>query len=142
MKRTYVMDISQVACAVPLLDMKCFNKLLAGASWMAEYGDPDTDDWMNFLHRYSPYHNIDPKRCIAPTPDRVDGKSVAPYPALFMSTSTRDDRVHPYHARCFVKRLEEVSCLDVVHDAPLTYGVYSTIYRYVVGDAVRPSVVL
>ena len=40
-----------IHCQVPLLDMKVYNKLLAGASWMAEYGNPDTDDWANFLHK-------------------------------------------------------------------------------------------
>jgi len=82
-----------VVCAVPLLDMKRYNKLLAGASWMAEYGDPDTPDWEEFLHRYSAYHNVEPS-----------AKSTN-YPPVLMTTSTRDDRVHPYHARAFVKRL-------------------------------------
>mmetsp|Transcript_29230 Transcript_29230/g.49830 ORF Transcript_29230/g.49830 Transcript_29230/m.49830 type:complete len:804 (+) Transcript_29230:36-2447(+) len=77
--------------AVPLLDMKRYSKLLAGASWMAEYGDPDTDDWENFLHKYSPYHNIDVSR------DK--------YPNVLVTTSTRDDRVHPAHARKMVKKL-------------------------------------
>ena len=49
-----------VVCAVPLLDMKRYSHLLAGASWMAEYGDPDTADWDAFLKRYSAYHNIQP----------------------------------------------------------------------------------
>ena len=90
-----------VCCAVPLLDMKIFNRLLAGNSWMAEYGNPDTDDW-KFLKNYSPYHNIDAKGCTL-------------YPPLLMTTSTRDDRVHPYHARCFVKRL--IDCQDTkIHD--------------------------
>ena len=59
---------------------------------MAEYGNPDTDDW-SFLKAYSAYHNIDA------------GSSHTTYPPLLMTTSTRDDRVHPYHARSFVKRL-------------------------------------
>jgi len=79
-----------IHCAVPLLDMKRFNLLLAGASWMGEYGDPSTDDWENFLHQYSPYHNLD--------------KSVD-YPPMLVTTSTRDDRVHPGHARKMVKKL-------------------------------------
>ena len=79
--------------AVPLLDMKRYHKLLAGASWMAEYGDPDKD-WENFLFKYSPYHNIDPTR--------------EKYPATLITTSTRDDRVHPAHARKMVKRLHDV----------------------------------
>jgi len=86
-----------VVCAVPLLDMRRFNKLLAGASWMAEYGNPDTDDWDDFMWRYSAYHHIDPK---------------ARHPPMLMTTSTRDDRVHPYHARAFVKRLVESGHAD------------------------------
>ncbi|MEN8376069.1 MAG: prolyl oligopeptidase family serine peptidase [Gemmatimonadota bacterium] len=68
---------------VPLLDMKRYNKLLAGASWMAEYGNPDTDDW-EFIKEYSPYQNV-----------HADGT----YPRALFSTTTRDDRVHPGHAR-------------------------------------------
>ena len=85
-------------CSVSLLDMRRYNHLLAGASWVAEYGDGDTDDW-KFLQCYSSYHNIDPK-------------SVASYPELFMFTSTRDDRMHPYHARSFVKRLLDVAAKE------------------------------
>jgi len=100
-----------VVCQVPLLDMHRFHKLLAGASWMAEYGDPDTADWDGFLYRYSAYHNINP-----PT-GTTAGLSTTPvkYPPLFMATSTRDDRVHPYHARCFVKRLEELDTPSVYY---------------------------
>ena len=72
--------------------MQIFHRLLAGNSWMAEYGNPDTDDW-SFLKAYSAYHNIDAQA------------SHTTYPPLLMTTSTRDDRVHPYHARSFVKRL-------------------------------------
>mmetsp|Transcript_29158 Transcript_29158/g.48195 ORF Transcript_29158/g.48195 Transcript_29158/m.48195 type:complete len:794 (-) Transcript_29158:41-2422(-) len=80
-----------IHCAVPLLDMQRFHTLLAGASWMAEYGDPETDDWDNFLNKYSPYHNID--------------ETVEKYPAMLVTTSTRDDRVHPAHARKMVAKL-------------------------------------
>ena len=80
-----------VVCQVPLLDMKRYHKLLAGASWMAEYGNPDTDDW-NFLKAYSPYQNV-----------RADGK----YPPVLFTTSTRDDRVHPGHARKMMARMAE-----------------------------------
>jgi len=80
-----------IHCAVPLLDMKRFHTLLAGASWMAEYGDPDSSDWDDFLHKYSPYHLID--------------ESVDKYPPMLVTTSTRDDRVHPAHARKMVKKL-------------------------------------
>ncbi len=81
-----------VVVQVPLLDMKRFNKLLAGASWMGEYGDPDTDDWA-FIREYSPYHNLHKD---------VD------YPKPFFTTSTRDDRVHPAHARKMVARMNEM----------------------------------
>ena len=66
---------------------------------MAEYGNPDTAEW-DFLQRYSAYHNIDPN---------------ATYPPLLMTTSTRDDRVHPYHARSFVKRFEELGNIKEMH---------------------------
>lgn len=79
-----------VVCQVPLLDMKRYNKLLAGASWMAEYGDPDTDDWQ-FLQHYSPYQNV---------------KDEADYPPVLFTTSTRDDRVHPGHARKMFARMQ------------------------------------
>jgi prolyl oligopeptidase len=73
-----------VVANVPLLDMRRYTKLLAGKSWIAEYGDPDVAaDW-EFLRRYSPYQNVAPGR---------------PYPPVLFLTSTRDDRVHPGHAR-------------------------------------------
>ncbi|MEO9386528.1 prolyl oligopeptidase family serine peptidase [Chromobacterium phragmitis] len=73
-----------VVCQVPLLDMRRYNKLLAGASWMDEYGDPDKpEDWA-YIKRYSPYQNLHPG---------------IRYPATLFATSTLDDRVHPGHAR-------------------------------------------
>jgi prolyl oligopeptidase len=81
-----------VVCAVPLFDMKRYNKLLAGASWMAEYGNPDTDDW-DYMKLWSPYQNLDPK---------------ADYPEVFFWTNTRDDRVHPAHARKAVSRMTDM----------------------------------
>jgi prolyl oligopeptidase len=81
-----------VVCQVPLLDMRRYHLLLAGASWMAEYGNPDDpDDWA-FISRYSPYQNVSPD---------------ADYPQVLVTTSTRDDRVHPGHARKMVARLLE-----------------------------------
>ncbi len=82
-----------VVCAVPLLDMQRYHTLLAGASWMAEYGDPDNpDDWA-FIEKYSPYHNV--------STDQT-------YPPILFTTSTRDDRVHPAHARkMYTKMLEQ-----------------------------------
>ncbi|SDS32410.1 prolyl oligopeptidase [Paraoerskovia marina] len=73
-----------LAIAVPLLDMKRYSHLLAGASWIAEYGDPDVPaDW-EFLQDFSPYHRFDRDRT---------------YPPVLFTTSTKDDRVHPAHAR-------------------------------------------
>jgi len=81
-----------VVCQVPLLDMRRFNKLLAGASWMDEYGDPDKPgDWA-FISKYSPYQNV--------VKDRK-------YPKILFVTSTRDDRVHPGHARKMVAKMRE-----------------------------------
>ena len=81
-----------VVCQVPLLDMKRYHRLLAGASWMAEYGNPDeAQDWA-VISRYSPYQNV-----------KRDGR----YPTPLFTTSTRDDRVHPGHARKMVARLRE-----------------------------------
>ena len=81
-----------LVCSVPLLDMKRFHLLLAGASWMAEYGNPDDPaDW-EFISKYSPYQNISPD---------------TQYPPILITTSTRDDRVHPGHARKMTAALEE-----------------------------------
>ncbi|MEU6646794.1 prolyl oligopeptidase family serine peptidase [Saccharomonospora sp. NPDC046836] len=81
-----------IVCQVPLLDMRRYHQLLAGASWMAEYGDPDDPaDWA-YLSRYSPYQNVHTGR---------------PYPPALFVTSTRDDRVHPAHARKMVARMRE-----------------------------------
>ena len=73
-----------VVCQVPLLDMKRYTKLLAGASWAGEYGDPDDPEQWAFIKTFSPYHNIDADK---------------DYPPILFTTSTRDDRVHPGHAR-------------------------------------------
>ncbi len=81
-----------VVCQVPLLDMLRFHKLLAGASWVAEYGDPDKPQEGAFLESISPYHNL---------------KAGGHYPDIFFLTSTKDDRVHPGHARKMAKLIEE-----------------------------------
>ena len=76
----------------PLIDMKRYSHMLAGASWMGEYGNPDIPaDWA-FIGKYSPYQNL--KRGVR-------------YPVPFIYTSTRDDRVHPGHARKFAARLRQ-----------------------------------
>ncbi|HZC37797.1 MAG TPA: prolyl oligopeptidase family serine peptidase, partial [Sphingomicrobium sp.] len=76
----------------PLVDMKRYSHLLAGASWMGEYGNPDVPaDWA-FISKYSPYQNL---------------RRGVKYPVPFIYTSTRDDRVHPGHARKLAARLEQ-----------------------------------
>ena len=80
-----------LVCQVPLLDMRRFHLLLAGASWVAEYGDPDNPDDWEFIAEYSPYQNI---------------SADVEYPPVLITTSTRDDRVHPGHARKMTAALE------------------------------------
>ena len=79
-----------VICAVPLLDMYRYDKLLAGASWVDEYGDPDNPEEWSFISKYSPYQNV------------FADKN---YPEIYFYTSTKDDRVHPGHARKMAKKM-------------------------------------
>ncbi len=81
-----------VVIQVPLLDMKRYTQLLAGASWVAEYGDPAGADW-EFIKGFSPYHLLE---------------ETTDYPATLITTSTRDDRVHPGHARKMAAALEGI----------------------------------
>ena len=81
-----------VVCQVPLLDMQRYHKLLAGASWMGEYGNPDDPAEWAWLQRWSPYHNLHRDTF---------------YPKILFTTSTRDDRVHPGHARKMMARMQE-----------------------------------
>ena len=81
-----------VVSQVPLLDMQRYNKLLAGASWMGEYGNPDVPEEWAFIQTWSPYHMLD-----------KDGD----YPTIFFRTNTRDDRVHPGHPRKMVAKMME-----------------------------------
>ena len=81
-----------VVCSVPLLDMLRYHKLLAGASWMAEYGNPDDPSARAVIEKYSPYQNVRPD---------------VEYPEIFFWTNTRDDRVHPAHPRKMVARMME-----------------------------------
>jgi prolyl oligopeptidase len=82
-----------VVCQVPLLDMLRYHKLLAGASWVGEYGDPDIPEEREFISAYSPYQNI---------------SANAEHPRMLFVTSTHDDRVHPGHARKMAARLESM----------------------------------
>ncbi|HQA01737.1 MAG TPA: prolyl oligopeptidase family serine peptidase [Thermomonas sp.] len=86
----YPEKFGAIVVQVPLLDMKRYNHLLAGASWMAEYGNPDTSDW-DFIQTFSPYHLFDASK---------------DYPPTLFTTSTKDDRVHPAHARKMMAKME------------------------------------
>ncbi len=78
---------------VPLLDMLRYNKLLAGASWMGEYGNPDVPEDREFIEKYSPYQNLDADQ---------------EYPKVLFYTSTLDDRVHPGHARKMAAKMADM----------------------------------
>ena len=82
-----------VWCSVPLLDMARYTKLLAGQSWIAEYGDPEIAAEWDFIRAYSPYHLT-----------RQD----ADYPPILITTNRTDDRVHPGYARKMAAKLEEL----------------------------------
>merc|ERR1712224_414458 len=109
-------------CQVPLLDMKVFSKLLAGAAWMAEYGNPDVPEEWAYLRRHSAYQMLRHDCLGIPETDGPDvggaPRSVCAEsgnaekwmcPKVLFTTSTRDDRVHPGHARKMVAKLREIS---------------------------------
>lgn len=87
--------LGAVVCQVPLLDMKRYSHLLAGASWMAEYGDPDKPEEWAFIKTFSPYQNLKPG---------------IKYPPTIFMTTTRDDRVHPGHARKMYAKMKDMGC--------------------------------
>jgi len=78
-------------CTIPLIDMRRYSKLLAGASWIAEYGDPDRPEQWAFLQKYSAYHQARPG---------------CRYPPILLATTRKDDRVHPGHARKMAAKLQ------------------------------------
>ena len=80
-----------VHCHSPLLDMKRYKDMGYSESWLQEFGDPDTDEWEEFMNKFSPYHNID--------------ESVKKYPPLLLTTIANDPSIHPGHARKFSKKL-------------------------------------
>lgn len=89
-----------INCGVPLLDMRRYHKLLAGYSWIAEYGNPDDEQDGAYIRKLSPYHRLDEK--------------FKKTPVLYLNTSTKDDRVHPGHARKFAAK-----CLE--YNYPVVY---------------------
>ncbi len=82
-------------CTIPLIDMRRYSKLLAGASWIAEYGDPDKPEEWAYLRTYSAYHAAEPGRR---------------YPPILLATTRKDDRVHPGHARKMAAKLQAMGC--------------------------------
>ena len=90
-----------VICGVPLLDMYRYDKLLAVASWVDEYGDPDNPEEWEFIRKYSPYQNL---------------KKGTEYPEVFFYTSTKDDRVHPGHARKMAKKMTDMGSPIVYYE--------------------------
>lgn len=80
-------------CTIPLIDMRRYSKLLAGASWIAEYGDPTRDEDWEYLKHISAYHVESVAKCSPP---------------VLIATSRKDDRVHPGHARKMAKKLQEL----------------------------------
>ena len=82
-----------IDCGVPLFDMRRYNQLLAGASWMGEFGNPDIPDQWDYISKYSPYQKLEAGQ---------------PYPKVLFYTSTKDDRVHPGHARKAAARMAEL----------------------------------
>ena len=90
-----------VICGVPLLDMYRYDKLLAGASWVDENGDPDNPEEWEFIRKYSPYQNL---------------KKGTEYPEVFFYTSTKDDRVHPGHARKMAKKMTDMGSPIVYYE--------------------------
>jgi prolyl oligopeptidase len=90
-------------CTIPLIDMRRYTKLLAGASWIAEYGDPDKPEEWAWLQTYSAYHAA------------VPGKK---YPPILLATTRRDDRVHPGHARKMAAKLQAMGYEAYFYELP------------------------
>lgn len=108
----YPEDFGAIVCGVPLLDMRRYVRLSAGASWIAEYGDPDDPaDWA-FIRTFSPYHLIDPHRA---------------YPPSLIYAATSDDRVGPVQARKMAARLQDETDAEVHYLEPVEGGHAGTI---------------
>lgn len=87
-----------IVCEVALLDMQRYTQISAGASWIAEYGDPEKPEEWAFIRHFSPYHNIDGRK---------------KYPPILITTATSDDRVGPGHARKMAARMQQSGMADV-----------------------------
>lgn len=112
MLTTYPDDFGAIVCGVPLLDMRRYTRLSAGASWIAEYGDPDDPaDW-EFVKTFSPYHLIEPGRR---------------YPASLIYAAASDDRVGPVQARKMAARMMAETDATVHYLEPVEGGHAGTI---------------
>ncbi len=87
-----------IVCEVPLLDMQRYTQISAGASWIAEYGDPQKPEEWAFIQAFSPYHNID---------------ATKKYPPVLFTTTTSDDRVGPGHARKMAAKMQALGLPEV-----------------------------
>jgi prolyl oligopeptidase len=98
MLTTYPQLFGAIVCEVPLLDMKRYTHLSAGASWIAEYGDPDKPEEWAFIKTFSPYQNV---------------KEGEKYPPILFYTATSDDRVGPVQARKMAAKMEAMGYENV-----------------------------
>nr|WP_241740087.1 MULTISPECIES: prolyl oligopeptidase family serine peptidase [Microbacterium] len=108
----YPEDFGAIVCGVPLLDMRRYTRLSAGASWIAEYGDPDDPDDWEFIRTFSPYHLIDPQQA---------------YPPSLIYAAASDDRVGPVQARKMAARLTQETDAEVYYLEPVEGGHAGTI---------------
>jgi prolyl oligopeptidase len=99
----YPEDFGALYCTIPLVDMRRYTKLLAGASWIAEYGDPDDPEEWAVIRHFSAYHLAEPGRR---------------YPPIMIATSRADDRVHPGHARKFAAKLQALGYEAYFYEPP------------------------
>ncbi len=91
MATRYPLRFGALFCTIPLVDMRRYTKLLAGASWIAEYGDPDKPEDWEFLRHISAYHTV---------------QANPASPPILIATTRRDDRVHPGHARKMAHKMQ------------------------------------
>jgi prolyl oligopeptidase len=103
----YPGDFGALFCTIPLIDMRRYAKLLAGASWIAEYGDPDKPEEWDWVQRISAYHAAQPGQA---------------YPPILIATTRKDDRVHPGHARKFAAKLQAMGYDKVWYHEPAAGG--------------------
>jgi prolyl oligopeptidase len=107
MMTRYPERFGALLCTIPLIDMRRYSRLLAGASWIAEYGDPDKPEEWAWLQTYSAYHQA------------VPGQA---YPPILFATTRKDDRVHPGHARKMAAKLQAMGYREAYFYEPPAGG--------------------